>query len=154
MSHKFDRRTSFWVLSGVIEQSCNSRWRSFDSRQPLLPEIVKLQGRLHVSQAILGDFAVPAFGQQAVHVQAGDSVAFRRFDAEDLAVEIEVESPRRAVAAAHAVKGELFREIAMRLGLEPVTEPVLAADENVQNRRAQVNERHIETAPVEGDDVL
>ena len=42
----------------------------------------------------------------------------------------------------------------MRLGLKPVAQPVLACDGHVQDRRAQVNERHIETAPVEGDDVL
>src|SRR5207245_2350609 len=74
--------------------------------------------------------------------------------AERLAVKVEVEPPRRAVTTAHAVKSELLREVAMRLGLEAVTEPVLAADENVQDRRAQVNEWHIETASVERDDVL
>src|SRR5881394_3992976 len=149
MFHKTSRRTSFWVCSGAIEMPLNSRRRSFDSRQPFLPEIVKLQCRLHVAQAILGDFAVSALGQQAVHIQTGDPVAFWRLDAERFAVKIEVEPPRRAVTTAHAIKGELLREVAMRLGLEPVPEPVLASDGNVQNRRAQVNERHIEAAPVE-----
>src|SRR6266566_518231 len=138
----------------TVAQLAPANKRSFDSRQPFPPEIVKAQRRLHVAQAILGDFAVSALGQQAVHVQAGDTLAFRRLDAKRLAVKIKIEPPRRAVATAHAVKSELLREVAMRLGLEAVTEPVFAGDEHVQNRRAQVNEWHIETASVERDDVL
>ena len=40
----------------------------------------------------------------------------------------------------------------MRLGLKPVPEPVLAGNRHVQHRRAQINERHVETAAVERDD--
>ena len=79
-------------------------------------------------------------------------MALGRFDAEGFAVKIQVEPPRRAVASAHAVKGELLREVAMRVGRVTVAEPVFFRDRHVQNRRAQVKERHVEAASVEGDD--
>ena len=38
--------------------------------------------------------------------------------------------------------------------MKTVTEPVLSADRDVQDRRAKVDERHIETAPIERDDAI
>src|SRR5206468_9260021 len=122
---------------------------SFDSGQPFPPDVVKLQRGLHVAQAIFGNIPVAALGQQPVDVHAGDSVAFGRLEAERLAVKIEIEPPRCAFPAADAIKGELFRQVAMWLGLKTVTEPVLARDGDIEEGGAQVNERHIEAAPVE-----
>ena len=42
----------------------------------------------------------------------------------------------------------------MRLGLEAVAQPVLAANRHVEQRRTEVDERHVEPAPVKGDDRL
>src|SRR6266536_1879889 len=111
--------------------------RSLDPRQPLLPEIIQPQGRLDVPQAILGDVTLSALGQQSGHVHPRDTVAFGRLDAKSLAIKIQVESPRRALPAADTVESELLRQVAMRFGLKPVTEPVFARDGDVQERGAE-----------------
>src|ERR1051325_3342453 len=97
--------------------------RSLDPGKTFLPDLIEQHGRLHVAQAILRDLPVTALGQKMVHVHAGHAMALRRFDAERLAIKIQVEPPRGAVAAADAVKGQLLREIAVRFGLIAVPEP-------------------------------
>ncbi len=124
----------------------------FNHRQPFLPDFVEFHGGFHVAQAVFGNLAEFLFGHQRGHVHAGHARALGRFDAEGLAVKIQVEPPRRAVAPAHAIKRELLREVAMRLGGVTIAEPILLRDGHVQNGRAQINERHVEAASVEGDD--
>src|SRR5213594_4244441 len=96
-------------------QSTIANCNSLNPRQPLPPDVVKLHRGAHVAQTILGDLAVAPFGHQAVHVHAGHAVVFGRLDSEGLAVEIEVELARCAVATADAVKSQLLGQIAMRL---------------------------------------
>ena len=131
-----------------------SREISFYPRQPFLPDAVKLHRGADVAQAVFGDVPEFALGHQRVHVHAGDAVAFGRFDAERLAVKIQVEPPRRAFASAHAVKRELFRQVAMRFDGVTIAQPVLFRDGHVEQRRAEINERHVKPAPVEGHDVV
>src|SRR5512138_1050596 len=98
----------------------------FDARQPLFPDAVQLHGRTHIAQAILGDLSIASFFEHAVHVQTGHALALRRFNAERLAIEIEVEPARGSFAPAHAVEGQLFGQITMRLEREAIAQPVLA----------------------------
>ena len=127
---------------------------SLDARQPFLPHAVKFHRGAHVAQAVFGDVAEFAFGHQRVHVHAGDAVGLGRVDAERFAVEIQVELARRAFASADAVEGELLGEVAVRFGREAVAEPVLLGDGHVQDRRTQIEEWHVEAAPVEGHDLV
>src|ERR1019366_9351859 len=138
-------------------KTCNTtvaNSKLFYPRQPFLPDFVKLHRGADVAQAVFGDLAEFLLGHQRAHVHAGHARALGRFYAEGFAVKIQVEPPRRAVASAHAVKRQLLREVAVRLHGVTVAEPVLFRDRHVEQRRAQINERHVEAAPVEGDDVV
>jgi hypothetical protein len=53
-------------------------------------------------------------------------------DAEGFAIEIQIEPARRPLASADAVESQLLQQIAMRLDLEPVSEPVLARNADVE----------------------
>src|ERR1043166_347471 len=112
----------------AARRSTRARARSFDSGKPLFPDVVELHRRDDITQAVFGDFTMAAFFHQSLHVHAGDTVRLRRVDAECLAVEIQVELARRAVASAHAVKGELLGEIAVRFRGVTITKPILARD--------------------------
>ena len=79
-------------------------------------------------------------------------MCFGRFDAERLAVKIEIETLGGAVPSANGVESELLSEIAVRCGLVPVTEPIFARDGNIQERGTEINEGNIEAAAVESDD--
>src|SRR5206468_5938844 len=93
----------------------------FDSTESLLPNLIEKHGGAHIAQAVFGDFAEFAFGEEIADVHAGDAVGFGGFDAECFAVKIQVEASRGAVASAHIVKGELLGEIAVGIGLVTVT---------------------------------
>src|SRR5207302_1133482 len=125
---------------------------SLDSRQPLFPKLIEEDGGFDIAQAVFGDVAETALSQQRVDIVAGDAMAFGRFDSECLAVKIQIETPRRPFASAHAVKSELLGQIAMRLGLIAIAEPILAGDRHVQEGRTQINKWHIEAAAIEGGD--
>src|ERR1019366_1330338 len=136
-------------------KTCNTtvaNGKLFYPRQPFLPDFVKLHRGADVAQAVFGDLAEFLLGHQRAHVHAGHARALGRFDAEGFAVKIQVEPPRRAIASAHAVKRELFRKVAVRLGRVTIAEPVLFRDWHIEQRRAQINERHVEAAAVERDD--
>src|SRR3954467_8921361 len=112
---------------GCRGRSCRSLAPpSFDSCEPLLPDLIEQHGGFDVPQAVLGDIAIATFREQAVHVHAGDAMTFWRFNAERLAIEVQVEASRRSVAAAHVVERKLLSQITMWLGLKAVSEPVLA----------------------------
>src|SRR6185437_1615971 len=129
-----------------------ARLTSLDSTQPLLPNLVQQHGSFHVAQTIFGDFPKALFREQIAHVHSRNAVAFGRFNAEGLAIKIQIELSRGAIAAAHVVKGQLLRQVAMRFGLIAVAEPVLARNRHVENGRAKVNEGHIEAPAIEGHD--
>src|SRR5436190_24315043 len=81
---------------------------SFDSRQPFFPNLVEQHGGFHVAQAIFSDLTMPALRNQRVHVPASHALAFRRFNPKRLAIKIEIESPRRPISSADAIKSKLF----------------------------------------------
>src|SRR5262245_33209038 len=91
-----------------IERVEKQRCTLFNARQTVFPKLVEEDSGFDVAQAIFGDFAEAAGGEHGVHVGASDAVAFRRFDPKSLAIKIEVEFSRGAVAAADAVKGKLL----------------------------------------------
>src|ERR1035437_1824024 len=124
---------------------------SLHPRQPLTPDMVQQHGSFHVAQAILRDLPIPAFRHESIHIRPGHTLGLGRLNAECLAVEVQVEPARRPIPAADAVERELFHQIAVRLGLEAIAQPVLARDRHVEQRRTEVNERHVEPAPVERD---
>src|SRR5664280_2787287 len=113
MQHKPVSTDSILISSFMISQ-LNSLRTSFYPRQPFLPDFVKLHRGADVAQAVFGDVAEFSGGQQRAHVHAGHAVALGRFDAEGLAVKIQVEPPRRAALAADGIKRELLREVAVR----------------------------------------
>lgn len=125
-----------------------------DPGEAVAPDLVKEDGGFDVTKAIFGDFALAAFGNHRVHVTASDALCFWGFDTESFAVEIEVESAGCAFASADVVEGELFGEITVGFGLESVAEPIFARDGDVEESGAEIDERDVETAPVEGDDCL
>src|SRR5881628_1099914 len=114
--------------------------------------MIKFDRGPHVTQAVFGDLPVTSLFDQPVHIQAGHSVTFGRFEAKGFAVEIEVESSRGAVASADAVESQLLGEVAVRLGGITVAEPILARDGHVQDRRTQVEKGNIKATSVERDD--
>src|SRR4026207_567999 len=107
-------------------RSRRAPWRSFDAREPFLPQVIQLHCGNHITKAILGDFAETTLFQQAPHVHAGDSMAFRRFDAERFAIKVQIEPARRAITSAHAVKSQLLRQVAMRFSRVTIAQPILA----------------------------
>src|SRR5712691_9969345 len=73
---------------------------------------------------------------------SGRDGAARRFnlDSECFAIEIKIEASRRSITPAHAVKGQLLRQIAMGLRLVTVAEPILARDRHCQEGGTQIDE--------------
>src|SRR5208337_3861833 len=84
---------------------------SFDSRQSVFPDLIEEQSGLHVAQTIFRDVPKTALGKQRVDVAAGDPLTLRGFDAEGLAIKIEIEPARRAVPSADAIEGQLLRQV-------------------------------------------
>ena len=75
-------------------------------------------------------------------------MALGRFDAKSFAVEIEIESPGGSIASANTVEGELLGEIAVRLRLITIPEPILPGNRHVQQGGTQVNEGYVEPRPL------
>src|SRR4051812_37326527 len=128
----------------------SSAIRLFDAAQPLAPEMVELNSGLHVPKAILSDIPRASFGNELLHIIAGNAMAFRRFYSEGFAIKIQVESPCSPISAT-IIKSELFGQITMRLGGVTIPEPILARNWHVQQRRSHVYKGHVKTTPIEGD---
>ena len=88
---------------------------------------------MNIPHAILRDLAPLPLLHHPADIHAGDAVAFGGLDAKRLAIKIEVKAPRRAVASADIIKGQLLQQIAMRFRLITVTEPVLARHIHLQD---------------------
>src|SRR5690349_2574916 len=99
-----------------------------DPGQALLPDSVEQHGGFDIAQTIFGDLPKASLRQKAVDVPAGDPLALGRFDPEGFAIEIQIEPPRGAVAATHAVEGQLLGQVAMRFGLVTIAQPIFARD--------------------------
>ena len=56
------------------ERSAAGPRASLDPGESVLPDLEQLHGGLHVAQAVFGDLAVAAFGEQVVHVEPGDAL--------------------------------------------------------------------------------
>lgn len=125
-----------------------------DARQAFFPDLEKKHGGLDIPQAVFGDIAKAFLADEFGDIHSGDALAFWRLEAEGLAVEIEVEFAGGSFAAADAVEGQLFSEIAVGFGLESIAEPVSAGDINFEQCGAEVNEGNIETAAVECHDLV
>src|SRR6266581_1249261 len=94
--NKLKFRLALWL------QTLHSAFRtphSFNSRQPLFPNLVEQHGGFHIAQAIFSDLTMPALRNQRVHVPASHALAFRRFNPKRLAIKIEVEPPRGAISS-------------------------------------------------------
>src|SRR5688572_12933115 len=122
----------------TARRSKRAQERSFDSRESFLPQMIELHSGHHVAEAILGDFAVTTLFEQSLHVHAGNAVSLGRFDAERLAIEIQIELSCRAVTSAHAVKRQLLGQITVRIRGKTIAEPILARDRNVQLSGAEI----------------
>src|ERR1017187_7434695 len=127
---------------------------SLHPRQPLAPDMIQQHRGLHVPQAVFRNFPILAFRHESIHIRPGHALGLGRLNAERLAVEVQVEPARRPIPAADAVERELFHEIAVWVGLETIAQPVLARDRHVEQRRTEINERHVKPTPVERDDGL
>ena len=125
-----------------------------DAGEAVAPDLIKEDSGFDVAEAVFGNFTMAAFGEHRVDVSTSHAVCFGGFDTESFAVEIEIETARRAVASADAVEGELFGEVAVWFGLVTVTEPIFARDWDVEESRTEINKGDVEPASVEGDDCL
>jgi len=116
------------------------------------PDVVEEDGGFDVAEAVFGDFAMAAFGNHRVHVPSGHALRFGRFDAEGFAIEIKVEAAGGAFASTDAVESELLGEIAVRLRLIAIAQPIFAGDRDIEEGRAEIDEGDVEAATIEGDD--
>src|SRR5438105_1968243 len=121
----------------------------FYPTQPFAPDVIKTERSPDIAQAVFGDFPRAPVRQHPIHIQACNPMAFGGGNAEGLAIKIEVK-PAPSPVATPAVKGQLIGQVAMRLRLKAVAEPIFPGNWNIEQSRAQINERHIEAAPVEG----
>src|SRR6185436_7674065 len=122
--------------------------------KPISPNLIELDRRVDVPQAILGYVSKLAIFQEVARVHPADSVTLRRLDTKSLTVKVQVEASCSTVPPAHAVKRELLGQIAMWFGAVTVPEPVLARDFHVQDCRSHIHEGNVEPAAIESDDTL
>ena len=62
----------------------------------------------NIAKAKMCDLSIATFRHQANHIQARNSVTFRRFDAECISVKIHIEPASRAITTTDAVESQVL----------------------------------------------
>src|SRR5262245_886163 len=91
--------------------------------EAVTPDFVERDGGFDVAKAVFSNLSEALLRDKLRNIHTRDAVAFGGFDAESLAVEVEVKTTGSAIPAT-TIKGELVGKVAMGIRLVAITQPI------------------------------